>query len=66
MKKLFRWAKARLTEKSTYVGAVAVAASLGLPGVAAAVGVAGKIAAIVIGSGLITASTSADPAKVEG
>ena len=58
VKKILKWLGHRLKERSTYVGIATVAAAVGLPQVAEVAGQAGQIVGIVLGSGLVAATTS--------
>lgn len=61
MKKVLKWLGRRLKERSTYVGIATVAAAVGLPQVAEVAGQAGQIVGIVLGTGLVAATTSQHP-----
>lgn len=56
------WVARRAKEKSTYVGLATVAAALGHETLGAQIGQVGQIVGVVLGTGLITATTSAHPA----
>lgn len=56
-KVLLKWLTRRLRERSTYAGLGMVAAAVGLPQIAEHIDKAGQIAMIVLGSGLMAATT---------
>lgn len=66
LKKFAAWVGRRLTERSTYVGLATAAAALGANRLGVQIGQAGEIVALVIGTGLVTASTSAHPPAAPG
>lgn len=61
VKKAARWARRRLSERSTFLGAAMVATALGWPELAAKIGEFGQIAAVLFGTGLVAATTSNHP-----
>lgn len=61
LKKILRWAGRRLTERSTYVGLATAAVAVGANKLGAHIDQVGQIVTLVVGTGLITATTSAHP-----
>lgn len=61
LKSLFAWVMRRLKEPSTYVGAAAVATTLGAEELGVQIGQVGQIAGIALGTGLAAATTSRHP-----
>jgi hypothetical protein len=59
--KILKWAGRRLREPSTYIGLATVASSLGAPEIGVQIGQAGQLVGLVLGTGLIAATTSAHP-----
>jgi hypothetical protein len=59
--KILKWAGRRLREPSTYVGLATAASALGAPELGLQIGQAGQLVGLVIGTGLIAATTSAHP-----
>lgn len=60
LKKVFSFLKARLKEKSTYIGAAALAVAVGKPEIAAAINEYSNIGLLVLGGSLLTLDTSAE------
>lgn len=61
LKKIAKWAGRRLTERSTYIGLATVATALGAPQLGLHIGEAGQIVTLILGTGLVAATTSAHP-----
>lgn len=67
IKKIFAWVKARLLERSTYVGLGAIAGAVGAQKLGVQIGQIGEAVALIAGTGLVAATTSPpDPASVIG
>jgi hypothetical protein len=62
LKKLAKWVGRRLKERSTYIGISAIAVAVGAPvDVIGVIGKVGQVATVILGSGLIAATTSEHP-----
>lgn len=57
MKKVLRWLKSRLLEKSTYTGIAVVASVLGAREAGVAIDQIGTAVALIAGGGLVAATT---------
>lgn len=61
LKKIGKWVLRRLKERSTYVGLATAAVALGAEKLGAHIDQVGQIVGLVVGTGLITATTSVHP-----
>lgn len=61
LKKLAKWAGRRLRERSTYIGLGTAATALGAPQLGLQISEAGQIIGLVLGTGLVAATTSTQP-----
>ena len=61
LKKIAKWAKRRLLERSTYVGLATAAAALGAEKLGVQIGQVGELVGVVTGALLIGATTSQHP-----
>jgi hypothetical protein len=57
MKKITKWMRLRLRERSTYAGLSIIATVLGAPALGMQIGQVGQAVSLIVGSGLAAATT---------
>lgn len=65
LKKIGRWVVRRLSERSTFVGLATAAAALGANKLGVQIDQVGQIVGLVVGTGLVAATTSAHTPTTE-